>query len=156
MLSALYTIVLLFFIFIFIIHYQNRNLDDKYFKAADTIKKLGLTDCIVRSTIWVPVNYYTGNVYYLYDLNYTLSSKSYALVFPCCATIDDPYSMDEIFSYNPLLKTEDFIIISDPATTNETCSKRSGWDEPMVDDKCNFIKGQFGNFAEKVCNIIDT
>ena len=151
-------LTILFFLsltILFIKTYQNRISDDKYFEAAQSIKKLGITDCVIRSPLWVPVNYYTNNVYGLYKINYTLESKGYVLIFPCCATIDDTFNMDEISSYPTLLKTNDFVILADFDTNNETCLKRSGWDDPMVSDQCALIKKQFGNFSGRICKIIN-
>jgi hypothetical protein len=134
--------------------YDKRFAGDIYKEAAKGIEDLGIKDCVVKSSLWVPVNYYTNNVYYLVDLNKTLDSKSYALIFPCCPTVDDTFSLKDIDSYPVVLKKDNFIILAKPETNNETCKKREGWDRPIVTDQCQFIKERFGNLAGKTCLLI--
>ncbi len=64
-----YFYFILFFSFLVVIFiafswaYYERNAMDKFFDAAQDIKRFELGDCEILSPHWVPVTYFTGNVY---------------------------------------------------------------------------------------------
>ena len=142
-------------------YYSKRHNDDMFYNAGETIKSLGLENCRIGSPQWVPVNYYTGDIFYLWKtLNQSVDSNEIALIFPCCSTTDDTFKMEDVNKYPFLFKTDEFILIAKKNLTNKSCVKREGWSSPMVSDPCDVLSKRFKKFGIdkpllKICYLIN-
>ena len=158
-------LMIAFIVSTFILFYGfflNRHSQEKFAEAGSAIKSLGLLECKVVSPIWVPVNYYTSNVYYMgEDIDSEIFNKRIILIFPCCETMDDNFNMSDIERYPYLYKSSDFVLIAQKGLTNKTCAKRVGYSSPMVEKPCELIGERFkkmrilNKIIEKGCMFIN-
>lgn len=156
--NVLFKIVLVAFavslVILFVAIYNNRTGDDMYIHAADKIKELNLENCYIRSPQWVPIYYYTENMYYLGSVEETLANNMAALIFKCCPTIDYDFGSEDLQKYNKIFENDEFVIIANPGYSADTCYPREGWDNPMTSQTCQFISSQFpvmNTTIEKTC-----
>ncbi len=146
--------------FSFVFSYKTRLSDDVFFEASQKIEELGFEECKIVSPHWVPVNYYSGNVYYLHDIESSLRNNETVLIFYNDPTYDDTFFKHDLNKYVPLVKTKDYIIIVKEGLNNQTCEKKGGYDSPMTQDSCKVLSSRFKTFSLdklflKICNFVN-
>jgi len=137
--------------------YNARGYDQMYKQAANEITALGLESCYVASPLWVPVNYYTGDVYSLWKTpQQVIADNGIVLIFPNEISPSDTFTLDSITNLPVLAKSNAYIFLAKEGISNKTCEKRFPYSEPGVIGPCSVIAGQFEkidleNFVDKVC-----
>lgn len=125
---------------------EHKSLNEKRIltNAANKIIELNLTQCRVLSSSWVPVNYYTNNVFFLgKTLPAAINNNEIVLVFPDWPTRDDTFNMSDLKKYPKLFENEQFMLIGAKTLSPLNCEKRSGWALPMIADSCKIISQRF-------------
>ena len=96
---------------------------DKFFDAAQDIKRLGIEDCEILSPHWVPVSYFTENVYPLGEnLPYLIEKNKMVLIFNE-ETLDDSFTESEIMSLPVFYRTDEYTFYAGK-DIEEKCSKK--------------------------------
>ncbi len=132
-----------------------------FYESSQKIKELGIENCKIFSPHWVPVNYYSGNVYYLsLNLSSIVKNNKIALIFQNHKTMDDTFRMNEIDNYPHIFKSEKFLFIANKSITNQTCVQKHNFDSPMVKQPCKILSKRFeklklDNFTEKICLLLN-
>jgi hypothetical protein len=124
-------------------HYLERNSGKIFEDSANAIIDGGFGECKVLSNYWVPINYYSGNVFFLGDIDEAIAQNQTVLILRGYTTTDDHFSMESLEDYNVLLNESRFFLIGKEYLNNETCSKRSGWDYPMLSNPCEVFSTRF-------------
>jgi hypothetical protein len=89
--------------------------------TAEVIKQEGILHCNIRSSIWVPVSYYTENVYFLdVGIEEAIKRGNIVLIFKGVSTIDDRFTVDEIKIYEPFYENDRIILFGD----KENCTQK--------------------------------
>lgn len=114
-----------------------------FHEAAIEIKSYGFENCKIVSNYWVPVNYYSGNVFYLNDLDYSIYLNESVLLFKGYITFDDTFNISDINKYNRLIDKENWVLLGKENLTNQTCAKKHSWDKPMTSEHCEIISNMF-------------
>lgn len=125
------------------IDYKNRSSGKIYNDVATAIKENGYENCVTLSNVWVPINYYSKNTYFLGDVNESIDSNKIVIVIRGFTTIDDKFTIEELENYNTIYNETRFFFIAKDGLNNETCEKRFAWDRPMLSDPCESISELF-------------
>jgi len=132
-----HTVVVLFIIFLVIVAgffsaFYKIDYNSLFSNAADDVRSLGLEDCEIVSPDWVPVAYYTENVYPFYDgsIVEAVEQNKTVLIFKKLDSIDftkrDLFLLDDLKFY----ETEDYVFYSNGP---EVCSEKYIYEEPYTD-----------------------
>lgn len=160
-----YIFLLLFFIFIVTIIittgrvYYERNSMDKFFDAAQDIKRFEIGDCEILSPHWVPVSYFTENVYPLGEnLPYLIEKNKMILIFNE-ETLDDSSTESEISSLPVFYRSDEYTFYAGQ-DINENCSKKYIYNRTYVKEHCKFISERFAmlgldSLIQKICESIN-
>lgn len=145
--------------YIFYGNYIERNSKKIFEDSANAIIEGGFGECEVLSNFWTPVNYYSGNVFFLGNIDDAIERNQTVLILRGYTTIDDQFSMDSLDKYNTLLNESRFFLIGKEGLNNETCSKKGGWDRPMLSNPCEVFSARFeiikmDKLANKICEAI--
>jgi len=143
------------------ITYLERNAMDKFYNAAQDIKKLNIENCEILSPHWVPVTYFTENVYPPKEnnINDVINNKKIILLFSE-KTIDDAFTEEDLKKLKDLYKTEDYTFYA-PSNLTKDCSQKKTFALPFVSNHCQFMSQKFTklklkDLTQKVCEIINT
>lgn len=146
---------------LFYSYYQHRAEDLRYKHAAEGIRELGLENCMFLSPHWVPVAYYTENVYFLNKkIPQALEENKLVLIFPCCSTFDDNFKQEDFAKYPTISKTEEYIIFGRANLTAATCHKKIRYDSPNAEGHCLILSKKFEGLGlqetvYKMCKMIN-
>jgi hypothetical protein len=137
--------------------YVSRNYDEMYKEAAKEIIERNLTECYISSHHWVPVNYYTGNVYSLWmDPEEIIEKKGIVLIFPQEIVPGDSLNMEDLNSLPQIAASKRFLLLGKTNLTNKECWKRFSYSEPVTKEPCSVLSNRFDkvgleNFVKKIC-----
>jgi len=152
-LSILLILFIISLISLSVVTYTQTSSEDIYKKSSDSIHKNGFEDCTIRSNMWVPINYYSRNIFFLGSIDEAISQNEIVLILRGYTTVDDQFSLESLEQYNTILNESRFFLIGKEGLTNETCAKRRGWDKPMVSDPCSIISDKFKTIKlDKIAN----
>jgi len=130
-----------------------------YRQSTIDISDLGLGDCLVLSSHWVPINYYHESSYLpAYGIKTAIENNEIMLVFTKYPTMDDSYSEEEFGSYPMLLNNSDYILFGKEDLNNQTCKKWTKYEKIFVPDVCKTISQRFGILESpmlKICRLIN-
>lgn len=157
--DKLYKILIILFIIQFILLAKVLLIaapNDNVFKqAAAKIQELGIENCEVLSSHWVPVTYYTENVYPLGSngIEESINSNKAILIFTNDQTLDDYFTQEEINSSPVLFKEDRYIILYNNSTQ---CAPTYTADTSYVSNHCEIISQKFEKIhlestTKKVC-----
>jgi len=158
--KAIIIILLIIFAILFTINFgiatHRMGYRDMYPETADKIENLGLDDCRVLTTLWVPLDYYAGNVYPLMiPIDRALEQNNIVLIFKGITTMDDTFTEEDLEKHEPFFEDDVIMIFGD----RETCMKRFDmYDRPHTNEHCRVLSTKFSGFeglVENVCNIIN-
>lgn len=153
-------VLLVIFAILFTINFgiANHRLGYKglYSETADKLEDLELEECRIMTTLWVPQNYYSGNIYPLMiPIERSLDQKNMVLVFKGIVTMDDPYTEEDLEKHEPFFEDDVIMIFGD----KETCMKKFDmYDKPHTNEHCKVLATKFGSLdglAERSCNMIN-
>lgn len=136
-------------------HIDARNL---YPDTAKVIYDENIEQCLIRSPVWVPVSYYTENVYYLdVAIPDAVKRGDIVLIFKGVTTFDDNFTDDELENYKSFYENNKIILFGDKENCNE---KFEPFNFAHKDDFCETLSFKFGEgtisrVAEKSCNLIN-
>ncbi|MEK6934194.1 MAG: hypothetical protein AABW75_04950 [Nanoarchaeota archaeon] len=141
--------------------YFEQNSMDKFYNAAQDIKKLNIENCEILSPHWVPVTYFTENVYPPKEnkIEDVINNKKIILLFNE-KTIDDTFIEEDIKKLIVLHQTNDYIFYYYNNSTKD-CSLKKVFSLPLISNHCQFISQKFiklklKNLTQKVCEIVNT
>jgi len=163
-LKILKIILLIFFVLMFIFMicqvYKMRKGDEIFSESSKTIKELNLENCKIVSPHWVPVNYYSKNVYFLDEINSSLKRNEIVLIFYNNPTFDDKFTKKDLEKYSYLFKNNNYLLISGKNVTNKNCAKVKDYDSPIRKDSCEILSTKFEkiktkNLFLKICKLIN-
>jgi|APSaa5957512576_1039674.scaffolds.fasta_scaffold01023_2 hypothetical protein len=142
--------------------YQRRHYTDKFYNAAQDIKKLDLTSCEILSPHWVPVTYYTENVYALgsNSIQSSIYNNKIILIFKGETTIDDLFKTSEIESTNKIYETEEYFLIGKVNLTKINCAPKYVYNSTIVNNHCEILSKRFTKIkletiSYKTCELIN-
>jgi len=155
-------ICFVYFITLFSIHIgiTEKNLGDRdlYPNTAKIIYDQEIANCMIRSPIWVPVSYYTENVYFLdVTISDAVKRGDIVLIFKGIATFDDNFTRSEFENYKPFYEDDKILLFGDKDNCNE---KFKVFNFVHKNDFCEtfsykFGKGQISEFAKGFCRLIN-
>ncbi len=118
-------------------------------EAAKDIRALGLEDCEILSPHWVPVTYYTGNVYPLRDsaVSQAIEQNKTILIFHQETTPDDSFTAEDLKQLPILKQTSGYILYAKP-DIQSFCSKKYLYNQPYVSDHCHIIAQKLTQFLQ--------
>ena len=162
-------IVILFFVLYFLFSvsfssyafYKERSNGKMFYDAAIEIKNLGIENCRILSNYWVPVNYYSNNIFFMSsNISAAIDNKEIVLIFYNLTTMDDKFNMNEVDNFPYLSKKDKFVFIASDNITGSTCLKKEREDIPLVDNPCEIISNKFSKLGAKkaiyvFCSFID-
>ena len=145
---------------LFLFQNQIKNNDDLFYDAAKDIKQLNLQNCRILSPHWVPVTYYTENVYPL-GLNkipQALENDKIILIFKNFTTIDDLFEKEYLENIPRFIDREKYFFLAKKGLTNETCMPRYVYNEPYTRNHCEIISKKFSKIkleklSLKICKL---
>lgn len=113
----------------------------KFKEAGLKIQEINLENCAIYSPHWVPVTYFTQNIYPLsQSISEKVSTNSLVLIFRDYQTIDNQISNSEIDNNQILYSNKDFILFGKKNLTAENCTSKYVYDQPYYDkNHCNLI-----------------
>jgi len=132
-------------------------------KAAVDIELLKLDKCEILSPQWVPVAYYTENVYPApfgrSFLKESISKNKIILVFREPSMQAEGFEKKDLDDLPILLKKPEYTFYAKPDIT-VNCSPKYHFQEPYTKNHCIIIEDKFssiylGNIAGKICLIIN-
>ena len=138
---------------------QGRQESATYKSAANQIEKMNLTNCEILSPAWVPVTYYTQNVYPLgaNNVSFSIKQKKIVLIFKNAPTMDDSFSQAQIDSAPKIYETNAYYLLGN--VTSQTCKSKYTYNSRYYQqDYCEFIKRaepSIGNIGLKVCKLFE-
>ncbi|MEK6825923.1 MAG: hypothetical protein AABY00_04005 [Nanoarchaeota archaeon] len=124
-------------------------------QAAEDIQKLRLSNCEILSPHWVPVTYYTENVYPLgyHAVEQAVMSNKTVLIFHGDRTPDDSFSEDDLKRLPVFYSTEEYTFFA-KESVKEICAPKYKYNEPYVQDHCALLASKFSflkNLVKMVC-----
>ena len=136
--------------------YERLDYRELYPETAAKVENLGLENCRVLTTLWVPLNYYSGNIYPLLDpMALALKEKNIILIFRDITTVDDTYTDEDLVKYEPFFEDDIIMVFGD----KDNCAKKfEMYDKPDTDEPCKVLSTKFGgleDFAEKTCDMVN-
>ena len=133
--------------------YERLDYRELYPETAAKVENLGLENCRVLTTLWVPLNYYSGNIYPLMTpIGEGLEQNNMVLIFKGITTMDDLFTEDNLRN-NTVFFEDDVIIIFG---YRETClEKHEMFDEPNTLEFCRVLSTKFRSFDSFVENFCD-
>jgi hypothetical protein len=142
--------------------YLERGATYKFNSAAKDIQKLNINQCEILSPHWVPVTFFTENIYPLggNSINPSIQQGKIILLFKDDSTIDDGFSQSEIKKENIIHETKKYLFLGKENISNENCSPRYIYDSPLIENPCIIIEEKFeefklGKLARNTCEIIN-
>jgi len=143
-------IILFFVIFAFtvlVLAFSIPRGNDVFYRASEDINKLGLEGCEILSPHWVPVAYYTQNVYPFYDLpiKEMVEENKTVLIFKNLGSID--FTNIDLTEHRELVfyENNDYVFFS---RGSEVCSKKYVYDKSYVDYLfCPSIARRFADYG---------
>ena len=150
-----------FTVFLLFLKVSNEETMDKsFYSAAQRIDKLGLAKCEILSPHWVPVSYYTGNVYPLKESpRRALRKKKIILVFNT-SSIDHDFRFGELGDkYEHIYAGKEYIFLGE-YFKEDNCSKKYVYDEPYTREYCVEVSQEFEgiglkNFSYYFCKLFN-
>jgi len=123
-------------------------------EAADDIKQLNLEDCEILSPHWVPVTYYTDNVYPLEfnSVTQAIEKNKTILIFTKERTPDDSFTEQDLQQL-PILKMTDDYVFYARSNIQEACSPKYLYNAPYIEDHCSMIAKAFPFLMEQIKSV---
>ncbi|MBT4257657.1 hypothetical protein HOD88_00540 [archaeon] len=151
-----------FLIVVFVVgfnYFQNKENSKVFFEASKDIQELNLSHCSIVSPHFVPVNYYSGNVHYLGDFEWSINRGEIVLIFNS-KTRDDSYLEEDLGNYNLLLKREKYSFFVKEGINSSNCFLNYKDIFPGISDPCKDLSFKFekiglGNYFLKFCKFIN-
>ena len=134
--------------------------DDKFYDAAQDIAKLKINNCEILSPHWVPVTYYTENVYPLGEtmVDGSINQDKIILLFKNEESVDFQKEYTNFEGYYHFYETEEYLFLSKENVTRENCSKKYVYDKPYTTNHCLILSDTsttLKSFILKICTLIN-
>lgn len=141
--------------------YENYYNHDIYLHVQQDLESLGLENCTVLSSHWVPLNYYKENTLLLEsEMEEAISKGNVVVVFKGMPTMDDTFDEKDLENNPVILEREGYFIFGKENLSLKNCNLWEGHDNPMVGNSCSVVSRKFEeSFLEKpstkICNLIN-
>jgi hypothetical protein len=160
------SIFIILFVFSFFFIYdsikKSRENDNKFFNAAKDIKELGIDECEILSPEWIPLDYFSENVYPLgrNPVNESLQKGKIILIFKGDESIDDIFNKNDLEASFKLKETDEYTFYIKNGFSIKNCAKKYVFDSPYVENHCIIISKKikpvyFQNLIYSICEKIN-